>query len=269
MKIFHGVVDGASLESLALMPHRLSIQLSAYSYHKRRARFHHQRALFGYAKEVMVNNGLMWAWNEGATDWVNAQDSIIECARSVGAHYTVMVDVPMEPNLLRTAGLSDRLAMAKTLENAKRFLDTDLPGKIFVVQGWREEDYLSCIEAYRHIGVFDADCLIGIGTLFPHQPPRLYEIVDFVCRHLPVKKHVHCFGIWQGKRVKTLAGLGVDSCSTAMATTAGIMNEAINEQGRINVGPQQTDAFMTALLIARNQLALEMNAKTAEPERWR
>jgi hypothetical protein len=54
-----------------------------------------------------------------------------------------------------------------------------------------------------------------------------------------------------------------------MATTAGIMNEAINEQGRINVGPQQTDAFMTALLIARNQLALEMNAKTAEPERWR
>jgi len=85
--------------------------------------------------------------------------------------------------------------------------------KIYSLQGFRgAEDYLQCLKEYEKIGIFDEECVIGIGGAMARSNKLCYRVAELVREELDkVAPHtrIHFFGIANPKRIVELYKRGV------------------------------------------------------------
>jgi hypothetical protein len=100
-----------------------------------------------------------------------------------------------EPSTLARTGLSVTEHQRRTVENfvQLRSLAPELP--IFpVVQGWRLDDYLRCVDAYARVGIdLTAEPIVGLGSVCRRQATT--EIGEIVGRLSGLGLQLHGFGV--------------------------------------------------------------------------
>jgi hypothetical protein len=100
--------------------------------------------------------------------------------------------------MLARTGLSVVEHQRRTVENfvQLRSLAPELP--IFpVVQGWRLDDYLRCVDAYARVGIdLTAEPLVGLGSVCRRQATA--EIGEIVGRLSGLGLRLHGFGVKVG-----------------------------------------------------------------------
>ena len=231
MYYFHVTPDRS--DYLKLYPHQLRILSSAY----RRKKYPRVRNYLSLAKEVFIDSGMISAWKKQDVWWRDQQQYVIDYANEVSADYCAMLDLPMEPQKLKENGVSPENALAKTIENAEAFINASVSGtKVFVVQGYTLSQYLHCITAYRHLGVFEMPHIwVGIGSVCMRSPKKgLYDICRFVRQHIP-NHHLHAFGIGRKEWMRELSNIGVDSFDSSHASIAVAFNRGVTRiQGKRN-----------------------------------
>lgn len=102
-----------------------------------------------------------------------------------------------EPFMVKKTGLSVAEHQRRTVANylTLRALDASLP-IIPVLQGWKRDDYLRCIDLYHAHGVALTDCTrVGIGTICRRQGTQEADsIVRMIQAALPGVR-LHTFGV--------------------------------------------------------------------------
>ena len=107
-------------------------------------------------------------------------------------------DYPCEPELLKKHDLTATDQIHKTLSNHIRLLDTphlnDIKGTpIPVIQGWKLEDYLYCIDLYREHDLITDYMAVGSVCRRGSQK-QITKIISTIHRELPDTR-LHGFGI--------------------------------------------------------------------------
>jgi len=223
MYYFHATPDRS--DYLKFDPNQLRILSSAY----RRKKYPRVRKYLSLAKEVFVDSGMISAWTKKDVWWQDQQQYVIDYANEVNADYCAMLDLPMEPQKLKRNGVSPDYALAKTIENAKAFMQASISStKVFVVQGYTLTQYKQCIEAYQTLGVLEApDVWVGVGSVCMRSPKKgLYDICRFVRQHIP-NQHLHAFGIGRKEWMRELSNIGVDSFDSSHASIAVAFNRGV------------------------------------------
>ena len=231
MYYFHTTPDRS--DYLKFYPNQLRILSSAY----RRKKFPRVRDHLSLAKEVFIDSGMISAWKKKEAWWQHQQPYVIDYANEVDADYCAMLDLPMEPGMLKKNGVHPDDALARTIKNAEAFVDAKVSAtKVFVVQGYTLSQYKRCIEAYRTLGIFEmTDNWVGIGSVCMRSPKKgLYDVCRFVRQHIP-NHHLHAFGIGRKEWIWNLKGFGVDSFDSSSASMAVAFNRGVTRvEGKRN-----------------------------------
>ncbi len=105
--------------------------------------------------------------------------------------FAACMDWTCDPESLARTGLTVRDHQAKTAESYLE-LRRVAPGLPWmpVIQGWTAQEYMDRLRMYRGLGVDLVKCpLVGIGSVFPHQPAGQMEAACRALRHLGVRLH--------------------------------------------------------------------------------
>lgn len=245
METFHVFAGGAHMQALRLMPPRsINLLISGWSYHdSKNAMRKHRHVIREAANLITFDSGFLGAARQGRFDWADQQELVLEYAEELGADRVAMMDIPMEPHILRAAGLVTAAgapdferALELTYRNAQRFMAARTGiAKGFVNQGWTLEQRAACHRAMCDMGVPAVAGWWGIGSVCMRRPPDLYEHADWCRKH--ITGHLHCFGITQPLWARQLKALGIDShdsAKAAAATTYGVLiiNGRAREMGK-------------------------------------
>lgn len=114
--------------------------------------------------------------------------------------YYVSMDWMCEPWMMEKTGKNIKHHLRKTIENHTKIKEIyDGNSKLMgVIQGYRKEDYLKCIDDLKAYGLIER--YMGIGTLCRRQATEeAMEIISLIKSNLPSWVKLHGFGI------KTLA----------------------------------------------------------------
>ena len=271
IKYFHCTPDRS--DYLKLYPNTFHILASAYRIKK----FPKIKKYLHLANEVFIDSGMISAWKKNEIEWSNNQHFVLEVAQEVNADYVAMLDLPSEPYLLNANGLTTDEALKITIRNAITFLDATTPAKkVFVIQGWRLQDYHKCIEKYKQLGILDLqDIWIGIGSVCMRSPrkdinqlylyqdtiiPGLYEVASFIRKQIP-NHHIHCFGIGKPKWIQELMKIGINSFDSASASIQVAFNRG---ETKVN-GPRNDkivyQQFGDAMMIQEKKIKEINNGK--------
>lgn len=119
------------------------------------------------------------------------------CLLGLGRHVVAWVciqDWMCEPHMVAHTGLTVREHQRRTVQNYLDLceLDPSIPW-LPVVQGWTLDDYLDCVEMYRHAGVDLTELeYVGVGSVCRRQDtPEGLEIIVTLLR---MGLRVHAFG---------------------------------------------------------------------------
>lgn len=278
--LYHVVGIASNIKALRFflaleMPINVMIAASAYEWE---SRYQKNTGLIRAAvQNLIVDSGFLGMAKKGNAAWANQHAKVITIGKALGADRIAMLDIPMEPQILANVGFSQEDAMATTLRNAGAMLEETRikpSQKLFVIQGWEDNQYLQCIKNYQDLGIFDnPHHWIGIGSVCLRKPNTgLFRIAKLVCENLPQPLHIHCFGIARPDWVRELARLGVGSCDSASAAMNNIApglyigDDFVSFRGEY--APR--DEFMSALEFARNCRALDLAVAQEQlyPEKW-
>jgi hypothetical protein len=141
-------------------------------------------------------------WDNGPTPAEYAAE-VRRYSRRIGRlDWAAPQDWMCEPVILAKTGLTIAEHQARTVDNYLQLRDLapDLPW-IPVVQGWRVDDYLRCVERYQRAGVdLAALPLVGVGS---------------VCRRQATSEAAAIFGALHDAGVRGLHGFGVKTLGLA------------------------------------------------------
>lgn len=272
METFHVVGGGgANLRALELMPDRsLNVLISAWSIHDvKNALRKHRDLVRRKAKLLMVDSGFLGAAKAGRMDWAGKQDLVVEYAEEFGADRVAMMDIPMEPEILRAAGFVRRdgspdfdRALALTLENAAAFAQVRCrAARGFINQGWTMEHRQACLDGMTAAGVLPAVGWWGVGSVCRRRPPDLYLHAHWCRTHM--EGPMHCFGISKAEWAGVMGAMGItahDSATATLRTSFGriLVNGREFELGTRAIGGEQIrrNVRMNALLFWYNVEAI-------------
>jgi queuine/archaeosine tRNA-ribosyltransferase len=219
---FYLVMDGTEFNQSAqygMLPSK-NILCSAYSIMKRS--FGSLKKYRGFYDNLIIDSGGISAWKKKDKTWIQkeTQAQYVEETRSLKPTKICHLDLPMEPSFLQTNGFTKDDAIKTTIKNAEYFLDIDTGNseKMFGLQGWNLEDYISCIKAFNEIGIFKDKYTIGIGTTCMRTPPSLYQVYQTVVpliREINPTQRIHAFGIAHPEWLYELYRLGITSGDSA------------------------------------------------------
>jgi len=186
---------------------------------------------------LIVDSGLLSAIANGDKDWVNHQRNLIKLAEILDADFVTHMDCPLYKRVVDNWGVSQEEMYRKTIENAKEFRRMRTKAvKIYSLQGFRgAEDYLQCLKEYEKIGIFDEECVIGIGGAMARSNKLCYRVAELVREELDkVAPHtrIHFFGIANPKRIVELYKRGVSSVDNVGPLAATINNLLYDEDGK-------------------------------------
>lgn len=121
-------------------------------------------------------------------------DEYIEYVREVEPEYYALQDYPCEPEILQEYDRTVEDHIVATTNRAIKNLDRDAPGTpVPVLQGWKLEDYVACIDDFRKYGILPAE-KVGIGSVCRrHAQKDIAEIIRYVDSE--VDANLHAFGV--------------------------------------------------------------------------
>jgi len=131
----------------------------------------------------------------------DSDERYLAFVKSVKADYFVLRDYPCEPQILKKFNTSVRDQIHKTLEHHIKLLDlferSNLNAQpIPVIQGWKIEDYLYCLDLFDEYGLLGKFDYIAIGsTCRRHQVKYTQRIILTIRKELPKRKRLHAFGV--------------------------------------------------------------------------
>jgi hypothetical protein len=132
--------------------------------------------------------------------WAQTPERYVAAVRRYGQEigrlaWAAPQDWMCEPGMLARTGLSMREHQRRTVANFVRLrkLAPELP--IFpVIQGWRLDDYLRCVDAYGRVGVdLTTEPLVGVGSVCRRQATA--EVGEIVGHLSSLGLRLHGFGI--------------------------------------------------------------------------
>lgn len=284
MEIFHVLGVGCNIKALRFMERRPRVLVSAWSYHDPQNNFKKHKAIIREKSEsIVVDSGFLSAAKNGRSDWADRLDLVLECAEDLQADRVSMMDIPMEPHILRSAGFvrADGApdfgrALELTYRNAEQMLKaTTKAAKGFVNQGWTLEHRQECHRVMTAMGAGEAADWWGIGTVCMRTPETgLYEHAKW-CRD-NIKGHIHCFGIAKAPWVREMMHMGINSCDSATAASASRFTKLIangTQRDIIGRGGERLrqNNLMAALLYWYNLEAIEHEVfrPDADPPVWK
>jgi len=116
-------------------------------------------------------------------------------AKRLKADYVVVMDYPCEPDVNRSKIKTNKERIERTIENAIKLMDT-APNLnwVMVVQGYKPDEYVYCIDRIKEQGLLTD--IIAIGSLCVRKRvSEVKKIVTLVRDNLPSKIKLHGFGI--------------------------------------------------------------------------
>ena len=186
---------------------------------------------------LIVDSGLLSAIANGDKDWVNHQRDLIKLAEILEADYVTHMDCPLYKRVVDNWGVTQEEMWQRTIENAKEFKKMRTKAtKIFSLQGYKgAEHYLQCLKEYERIGIFEEECMIGIGGAMARSNKLCYRVAELVREELDkVAPHtrIHFFGIANPKRIVELYKRGVRSVDNVGPLATTINNMFYDEDGK-------------------------------------
>lgn len=123
----------------------------------------------------------------------------LEYIGKVKPQFWTLRDFPCEPELLKkhSRSVDDHIRM--TVENHVALLDL-LPGynidakPVPVLQGWRKEDYLHCIDEFKEAGLMSDYMAIG-SVCRRTAVENIREVIVAVRDNVPARVRLHGFGV--------------------------------------------------------------------------
>lgn len=105
------------------------------------------------------------------------------------------LDYPCEPNINRDNLVSNQIRIEKTVSNAIKCFQADknLPW-LPVIQGYALDEYLSCIDLYKEVGITSNYWAIGSICSRKGKPLELRKIITSIKEQHPNAK-LHAFGL--------------------------------------------------------------------------
>jgi hypothetical protein len=119
-----------------------------------------------------------------------------------GLEWAAPQDWMCEPFMLAKTGLSVAVHQARTVTNylELRDLAPDLPF-IPVLQGWRLDDYLRCVEMFERAGVdLASERLVGVGSVCRRQATGEIEVIVHSLAAMGLR--LHGFGVKTGGMIR-------------------------------------------------------------------
>jgi len=132
--------------------------------------------------------------------------------------YAAIMDYPCEPSINRKAFKTNKERIEKTVENAIKCFENEIPAKwIPVLQGYALDEYIFCLDLYKEHGILTD--YIAIGSMCKRS--NISEIVKIVYEIKKVYRgKIHVFGL----TIKALRNVAlfnlIHSCDTIGYTFA-------------------------------------------------
>ncbi len=131
--------------------------------------------------------------------YTKTDDEYLQFVEKIMREYFALRDYPCEPQLLKKHNLTVKQNINRTVDNHLSLLDI-LPKycinsePVPVIQGWKKEDYLSCIDAFNEQGLMNN--YMAIGSVCRRTAlDNIREIVISVRDNVPSWVKLHGFGL--------------------------------------------------------------------------
>jgi len=117
----------------------------------------------------------------------------VDLVKSLKPTYAATLDYPLDITVVyHKADRRDHIH--RTVENAVRLLDYDLPNLVLVIQGLEKYDFNYCLDLYQDYGLLDWKYW-GIGSLcMAKNIDLMVQVCRLVRRRLGNDKWIHVFG---------------------------------------------------------------------------
>lgn len=131
--------------------------------------------------------------------YTKTDDVYLQYIEKVMPECFALRDFPCEPQLLKRHGLTVKQNIRRTVDNHIALLDL-LPNycvnsePIPVIQGWKKEDYLDCIDAFKEQGLISNYMAIG-SVCRRTAVNNIREIIISVRDNIPAWIRLHGFGV--------------------------------------------------------------------------
>jgi len=184
---------------------------------------------------LMIDSSSIIAMDKGDTDWFGKQKEIVALANAVNADVVVQLDVLCKPKLLDKCGMSVAEAQAITIENAENFMDLETDArKVYVLQGYEKREYMTCINAFHELGIFENNNnIIGVGSSAGEKAEATLDRYKFCCdavHKINPKLGIHAFGIGSPDIITKLYGYGVTQVDNQTPTVLSRINQWVNPE---------------------------------------
>ena len=268
MRLYHSLASNDAVRGVAcLPPDRVSYLISAYYLVRYPGMQVACRELIKGARRVMLDSGMVSAMRAGELSWMERTEQLVRLARAFPFEAVVAMDIPTNPHLLSTSGLSVEEACEITARNAGVFLSRWTPQKkIFVLQGRSPADYEGMARNYESMGLFthhEAKVGFAVGSLRGRRREDVLGIAR-ICREVvPRRFSLHAFGIGAEELLVELSSLGYDSADCASASLAAACGRAISLQGRKRIRLSPANAGGRSALVAWNIAAISAGRSLA------
>ena len=131
--------------------------------------------------------------------YTKSDKEYLQFIEKIMPEYFALRDYPCEPELLRKHGLTVKQNIQRTVDNHIILLDI-LPKycinsePIPVIQGWKKEDYLDCIDAFNEQGLISN--YMAIGSVCRRTAVRnIHDVIIAVRDNIPSWIKLHGFGV--------------------------------------------------------------------------
>lgn len=145
-------------------------------------------------KEIFMDSGGFTFFSR-AGDYEFSMEQYIAQAHKINADYVDVLDYPCEPAVQREPHETNYDRIERTIENATRLMELDSEiNWVMVIQGYKVEEYLYCIDRIREQGLFTDLTAIG-SVCIRKKIGEAREIIYQVRKAVPGWVKLHGFGV--------------------------------------------------------------------------
>ena len=195
MRVFYaGIASGSQCKTIA----RLRYPFILVNYMSKNSYYYATRCR-KFAKILFIDSGgfpSSFIYNGYNT----SDEDYLRFVSQVYADYFALRDYPCEPQILKKFGVTVKDQILRTLDNHLSLLElyenNCVKAKpIPVIQGWKIEDYLHCLDLFQEHGLLKFDYIAIGSTCRRHEVAYTRKIIFAIRDVLPKKIKLHAFGV--------------------------------------------------------------------------
>lgn len=152
-------------------------------------------------KSSIVKRDKVWFLDSGAYTYLRqygnypmSYGQYLRIVENFRPNYWANMDWCCEKQVRDTTGLTVNEHISNTIESGRQLIDFDSDTFVMVMQGWKDDEYLKCVDMATDAGLITD--VIGIGSICGRRNPRtVYRILKAIKDNLPSHCKLHGFGI--------------------------------------------------------------------------